>query len=101
MFEGSNWIPISAFPAQNHSKRLEFLFLSMAEANFNVLRVWGGGMYETDKFYELADFYGILIWQDLMFACNLYPNNKEYLKNIEIEIHQQVYLNLEKSIFLN
>lgn len=70
---------------------MEFLFHSMVDANFNALRVWGGGQYETNEFYELADQYGILIWQDLMFACYLYPNNKEFLNNVEIEVIQQVF----------
>lgn len=93
-FIGSNWIPISAFPAQQHSTRLKFLFKSITEANFNVLRVWGGGMYETDEFYNLADKYGILIWQDLMFACSLYPTNKEFINNVLSEVEQQVYFYL-------
>jgi len=45
-----------------------------------MLRVWGGGIYETDYFYELADQYGLLIWHDLMFACSMYPAEKSFLK---------------------
>lgn len=52
---GSNWIPISSFPARDHSDRLKFLMHSVKEANMNVLRVWGGGRYESDEFYNLAD----------------------------------------------
>ena len=56
----------------------------------NMLRVWGGGVYESDYFYELADELGILIWQDFMFACNLYPTDANYLKSVDSEITQQV-----------
>ncbi|KAI1703379.1 putative beta-mannosidase [Ditylenchus destructor] len=88
--KGTNWIPISAFPARNHSTTLKFMFHSMAQANMNALRVWGGGMYETEEFYELADEYGILIWQDLMFACALYPTSSHFLGNVKNEVTQQV-----------
>ncbi|KAI1709585.1 putative beta-mannosidase [Ditylenchus destructor] len=88
--KGTNWIPISAFPARNHSTTLKFMFYSMAQANMNTLRVWGGGMYETEEFYGLADEYGILIWQDLMFACALYPTNSYFIRSVKDEVTQQV-----------
>jgi beta-mannosidase len=56
--KGTNWVPISIFPARNHSARRQFLFHSMAEANMNALRVWGGGIYEEEAFYDLADEFG-------------------------------------------
>lgn len=49
----------------------------------NMLRVWGGGVYESDYFYELADQFGILIWQDMMFACAMYPANSEFLEYVK------------------
>lgn len=58
----------------------------------NMLRVWGGGVYETDKFYELADKMGLLIWQDLMFACALYPTDEGFLNSVAQEVTQQVWL---------
>lgn len=59
-------------------------------ANMNVLRVWGGGVYEREEFYELADKLGIMIWQDFMFACSTYPTNEDYLSNVKMEISYQV-----------
>lgn len=56
----------------------------------NMLRVWGGGVYESDYFYQLADELGILIWHDMMFACSTYPTNDEFLVNVAIEVHQNV-----------
>ncbi|VDM75772.1 unnamed protein product, partial [Strongylus vulgaris] len=89
--KGSNWIPISNFLSANHSVRLEFLLDSAAEAGMNALRVWGGGVYESEEFYSLADQKGILIWQDLMFACALYPTDESFLNNVKTELTQQIW----------
>uniref|UniRef100_A0A1I7VT16 beta-mannosidase n=1 Tax=Loa loa TaxID=7209 RepID=A0A1I7VT16_LOALO len=88
--KGSNWIPLSAFPARNHRFREKFLLESARESNMNVLRVWGGGRYESDHFYDLADELGLMIWQDMMFACALYPVDKQYLDNVREEVDAQV-----------
>jgi beta-mannosidase len=63
---------------------------SARNANMNVLRVWGGGVYERTEFYELADRLGIMIWQDFMFACSMYPTNEEFLSNVRSEVEYQV-----------
>ncbi|CAJ0600375.1 unnamed protein product [Cylicocyclus nassatus] len=89
--KGSNWIPASNFLAADHSRRVNFLLDSAVEAGMNTLRVWGGGVYETEEFYELADKKGLLIWQDLMFACALYPNDPGFLESVKTEIMQQVW----------
>jgi len=60
-------------------------------SEMNMLRIWGGGTYLPDAFYNWADTAGILIWQDLMFACSYYPNNKEFEKNVMAEIEEQVF----------
>lgn len=62
----------------------------MKAANMNALRVWGGGRYESNLLYELADEYGLLIWQDAMFACAYYPVNPTFLDSVRKEISQQV-----------
>uniref|UniRef100_A0A914W5M2 Beta-mannosidase n=1 Tax=Plectus sambesii TaxID=2011161 RepID=A0A914W5M2_9BILA len=88
--KGSNWIPADPFQSRVDKNRLEFLFASMREANMNAVRVWGGGVYESDMFYRLADKAGIMIWQDAMFACALYPTNAEFLSNVGAELVEQV-----------
>ena len=69
--KGSNWIPADSFQELISHDRLEWLVKSAQMANMNVLRVWGGGLYEQEYFYELCDRLGIMIWQDFMFACSV------------------------------
>ncbi|XP_070804532.1 beta-mannosidase [Pituophis catenifer annectens] len=88
--KGSNWIPADSFTDKVNSKMLRLLLQSTVDANMNILRVWGGGLYEQDEFYEICDELGIMIWQDFMFACALYPTNQDYLDSVRTEITQQV-----------
>ncbi|MEA3505608.1 MAG: glycoside hydrolase family 2 protein, partial [Bacteroidota bacterium] len=88
--KGANYIPQDVFLNRVSDNDYEKLIKSAAEADFNMLRVWGGGIYEKDIFYDLCDEYGILVWQDFMFACAMYPGNKEFLKNVEKEAVQNV-----------
>jgi beta-mannosidase len=88
--KGSNWIPANVLPELVTKEYLRKLLESAKEANMNMLRVWGGGIYELDEFYELADELGIMIWQDFMFACALYPTDPNFLKSVDTEIVQQV-----------
>jgi len=88
--KGSNWIPAHVFPELLTKDYIRKLLQSAKDANMNMLRVWGGGIYETNHFYEIADELGIMIWQDFMFACALYPTNDEFLRSVRTEITQQV-----------
>ncbi len=88
--KGANWIPIDALPSLQTLERYNQLLSDAVEANMNMIRVWGGGQYETDFFYDLCDEKGILVWQDFMFSCALYPSNAEFLENVEKEITHQV-----------
>ncbi len=88
--KGANWIPFDALPSRLSEERYEQLLQSAVEANMNMLRVWGGGMYEKEIFYDLCDEKGLLIWQDCMFSCSMYPANAEFLENVEAEIRYQV-----------
>ena len=89
--KGSNWIPADSFPARVTAGQLDALLGAAAAANHNMIRVWGGGYYETETFYDLCDRYGILVWQDFMFACSVYPlTDPEFLANLEVEAREQV-----------
>ncbi|KAG1950792.1 beta-mannosidase [Pimephales promelas] len=88
--KGSNWIPVHAFQDQVTTDMITVLLQSAQKANMNALRVWGGGVYEQDIFYSLCDMYGIMIWQDFMFACALYPTEKEFIQTVREEVTQQV-----------
>jgi beta-mannosidase len=83
--KGANYIPNDVFLDQVEPQKYEFMVRSAAEANMNMLRVWGGGIYENDLFYDLCDQYGIMVWQDFMFACAMYPGNDEFLENVRQE----------------
>ena len=89
---GSNWIPSTVLPTHKSNwRRIEYLLTSAAAARMNILRVWGGGIYESDYFYDLADSLGIFIWQDLMFACSLYPGQDEsFIESVSLEVTQQI-----------
>lgn len=71
-------------------RRIKHLLKAAKDAHMNMLRVWGGGVYESDYFYQLADEYGILIWQDLMFACAMYPVFDEFLASVRTEVQQNI-----------
>uniref|UniRef100_A0A6J0UK86 Beta-mannosidase n=1 Tax=Pogona vitticeps TaxID=103695 RepID=A0A6J0UK86_9SAUR len=88
--KGSNWIPADSFQDRVTSGMLRCLLQSAVDANMNMLRVWGGGIYEQDEFYDICDELGIMIWQDFMFACALYPTDQSYLDSVRAEITHQV-----------
>jgi beta-mannosidase len=89
-FLGTNWIPADVFSTRVDANRLRFLVASMQSANMNAVRVWGGGRYESNLLYELADEAGLLVWQDAMFACAYYPVDQAFLTSVRKEIVQQV-----------
>jgi beta-mannosidase len=89
--KGSNWIPADSFPSRLTPQRYEFLLSSAAQAHQNMLRVWGGGYYEDEAFYDLCDRLGILVWQDFMFACAYAPlDDPAYMANLRSEVHSTV-----------
>ncbi|MFA1561270.1 beta-mannosidase [Aliivibrio fischeri] len=88
--KGANWIPIDAMPSLESESRYRELLTSAKDANMNMIRVWGGGQYESDRFYDLCDELGLMVWQDMMFACSLYPSTDAFLKDVEPEIRQQI-----------
>ncbi|XP_045108284.1 beta-mannosidase-like isoform X2 [Portunus trituberculatus] len=88
--KGSNWIPAHILPEMVTPEYTRDLLQAAADVHMNCLRVWGGGIYETDVFYEIADELGILVWEDLMFACSMYPVNHDFLDTVKKEIVTQV-----------
>lgn len=87
---GSCWIPADSFLTRTSNETYRSWVKLAAEGNQNMLRVWGGGIYEADAFFEAADELGIMIWQDFMFACASYPAYPEYLASVEEEARQNV-----------
>lgn len=90
--KGANWIPVHSFPVLNEAmkERYRHLLCSAKEANFNMIRVWGGGIYEHDYFYDLCDSLGIMVWQDFNFSTMLYPDNPKMLESIKREAYENV-----------
>ncbi len=87
---GSNWIPCDALPSRQTAEKYDYLLTALVQANQNTVRVWGGGQYEKELFYELCDRKGIMVWQDMMFACSTYPANPEFLDTVRVEIREQI-----------
>ena len=75
---GANWIPDHSFPSLVDRERLRDRLEKSKDMGFNMLRVWGGGLYESEDFYDLCDEIGILVWQDFPFACNYYPDDEPW-----------------------
>jgi beta-mannosidase len=88
--KGANIIPTDNFISRTKTSDFDFLVKKAKEANINMLRVWGGGLYFSDAFYNACDRAGILVWQDFMFACAMYPGDSLFVNNIKQEAEQQV-----------
>ncbi|KKF96477.1 Beta-mannosidase B [Ceratocystis platani] len=88
---GSNWIPADSFLPRLNSNKYHAWMKLLRDGNQVMVRVWGGGVYEDDTFYDACDELGILVWQDFMFACGNYPASPEMLKSVEKLIPQTAY----------
>lgn len=87
---GANYIPEDSILSRLSEERSDRLIRDCAEANFNCIRIWGGGYYPPDYLYDACDRYGILVWQDLMFACNVYVLDEDFEENILAETRDNV-----------
>ncbi|MBX3120320.1 MAG: hypothetical protein KF784_14750 [Fimbriimonadaceae bacterium] len=87
---GANWIPNDAFPSRISAGDYESQVKACSQLNMNMLRVWGGGLYESEAFYDACDANGILVWQDFPFACSYYPDNKEFQETLRVEASYQI-----------
>ncbi len=88
--KGSNWIPADALAGRITPERTRHLLQSAVDGNQNMIRVWGGGRYEADWFYDLCDEMGLMVWQDFMFSCNLYPSTPGFLAEVDAEVRDVV-----------
>jgi beta-mannosidase len=88
--KGANWIPADALPSRATPELTRKLLQSAVDANMNMIRVWGGGYYEQDWFYDLCDELGLMVWQDFQFSCNLYAADEVFLKKVVREVSDQV-----------
>ena len=88
--KGANYIPNDNFLPRVSKADYEKVITDAKDANMNMLRVWGGGTYENDIFYDLCDKNGIMVWQDFMFACSMYPGNEEFLENVKQEAKDNI-----------
>lgn len=88
--KGVNWIPDDALPARVDRARYERRLRQAVDANVNLVRVWGGGIYESDDFYELCDRLGLLTWQDFLFACAAYPEEEPLRSEVEAEARENI-----------
>ncbi|MBR3086731.1 MAG: glycoside hydrolase family 2 protein [Kiritimatiellae bacterium] len=88
--KGANWIPCDAFNGRQTPARYRDLLESAAAAHMNMLRLWGGGQYEKDAFYDLCDELGLLVWHDQMFSCAVYPADEAFLADVRAETEYQV-----------
>jgi len=87
---GANWIPADAIPSRQTPAVVRDLLQSAQAVDMNMLRIWGGGQFEPDWFYEMCDELGLLIWHDFMFACMSYPSDRAFLADVKTEVTQQV-----------
>ncbi len=88
--KGANWIPADALTGRILPEAVRGLLQSAVDAHMNMIRVWGGGRYEPDWFYDLCDELGLMVWQDFMFACHLYPSTPGFLAEVDAEVRDVV-----------
>ncbi|MCD1118007.1 beta-mannosidase [Chryseobacterium turcicum] len=88
--KGTNWIPSDSFTPRITKEKYRKLIKDCKDANMNMIRIWGGGIYEDDEFYKACDENGILVWQDFMFAGSFYPSDEDFLNNVKEEVKDQV-----------
>ena len=88
--KGANWIACDALESRQTQERYRGLLQSAKAANMNMIRVWGGGQYEKDIFYDLCDELGLLVWHDMMCACAVYPADENFLGEISGELSHQL-----------
>ena len=89
LVKGSNWVPLDPFHSRD-AERLEPAFALLDDLGCNMVRCWGGNVYEDHAFFDLCDERGVMVWQDFAFACNRYPQTEEFLREVRIEAESVV-----------
>ncbi|MHA1237216.1 MAG: glycoside hydrolase family 2 protein, partial [Candidatus Hodarchaeales archaeon] len=84
--KGANWVPTDSLLNYSPYEKYQTLLILAKNANFNMIRIWGGGVVEKEEFYNLCDELGLMIWHDFQFACSVYPQTEEYLENVNYEV---------------
>ena len=87
---GANYVPEDTIYSFITKEKIDYLLKSAVKCNFNTIRVWGGGYYPSDTFYDLCDEYGLIVWQDMMFACNIYDLTDDFAKSITAEAEDNI-----------
>ena len=87
---GANWIPCDAYETRQTPQRYLDILTSCRDANMNMVRLWGGGQFEHEPFYEICDSLGLMIWHDFMFSCSTYPSSPEFLTEVKEELTHQI-----------
>lgn len=88
--KGVNWIPADSFVPRITTAKLRMLLTMARDAEVNMIRVWGGGIYESPEFYSICDELGLMVWQDFMFACATYPEHDQFIENVRNEVQTVV-----------
>jgi len=88
--KGADWIPDDPFPSRLTEERLRTRLRQAVDANMNLLRVWGGGLYESDAFYDVCDELGLMVWQDFAFACAAYPEEEPFASEVAAEARANI-----------
>lgn len=86
---GTNWVPLDAYPSR-HTKRLNKALDLLEESKSNIVRCWGGNVYENDEFYDFCDEHGITVWQDFAMACQNYPQDSDFAEKLRKEAQSVV-----------
>lgn len=81
---GTNWVPLSPYHSAD-AARLPLVLSALKDSGYNMVRMWGGNVYESDEFFDFADRHGILVWQDFSFGCTFYPNDEKFLNKVKAE----------------
>jgi len=88
--KGANVVPSDSFEGRVTEESLRYMLQTAADTNMNMIRVWGGGLYQSDAFYQMTDELGLMVWQELMFACSNYPRDTDFLENVREEVKHQI-----------